>query len=77
MLEDISWSSWRDDVAEGNATLVGVNCTPNCGQGPPTRDAVTLKASGPSFNPNNVRYYSWLSWSGSAVRSTTLQIQPF
>jgi hypothetical protein len=42
-----------------------------------TRDGVTLRASRPSFNSNDVRYYSRLSWDGSTVQSNTLQIQPF
>ena len=64
VLEHISWSSWGRDTASGTATLSGVDCNPTCAEGTPTHDSVTLTASDPTFNPNDVRYYSKLRVEG-------------
>jgi hypothetical protein len=65
VLEDISWSSWGGDTASATATLSGVDCVPNCAEGHPTHDSVTLEATDPTFNPNDVRYYSKLTVHGA------------
>jgi hypothetical protein len=77
VLEGISWTTWGGDVAEGSATLVGVDCTPSCAEGPEVRYSVGLKAWQPSFTPDNVRYYSKLTLEGSDVPRNTIDISAY
>jgi hypothetical protein len=77
VLQAISWATWGGEVAEGSATLVGVECTPSCAEGPEVRHSVALKAWQPSFTPDNARYYSKLTLEGSEVPRNTIDITAY
>jgi hypothetical protein len=58
-VQNISWSSWGGDVAEGSGTLLEVTeCKPSCAEDPGKKSSVTVKAWEPMFNPDSVRIYS-------------------
>jgi hypothetical protein len=77
VLEAITWTTWGGEVAEGSATLVGVDCNPSCAEGPEVRYSVGLKAWQPSFTPDNVRYYSKLTVEGADVPRNTIEISAY
>jgi hypothetical protein len=77
VIEGIAWSTWGNDVAEGNATLVGVDCIPSCAEGPEVRHPITIKAWEPSFTPDNARYYSKITMLGPETERFTVEIQAY
>lgn len=76
VIEGIVWQSWGAETATGTGELVGVECDPSCAEGPETRDSVTLRASDPSFNPENVRHYSKLRVEGGP-EPFTIDVPPY
>jgi hypothetical protein len=65
-LENLSWSSWGPDAADGAGVDAMKNCTPNCATGELSRNPVEVHFSGPapppadSHCPSEVRYYTQL-----------------
>jgi hypothetical protein len=77
-LEGITWSEWGGDVAVGSGTLFRiVNCEPSCAEDPGERLPATVKAWEPTFNPDNVRYYSKLTIEPSAGDRFTMNVAAF
>ena len=73
--ENITWSAWGDTAA-GTGTLTGSDCEPNCAEGKPTRDPVTLTATDPQFTAQGKRFFSKLVVAPQGKPSSTYRINP-
>lgn len=74
--EGVTWSSYGGETATGSGTLTGSDCKPNCAEGKPTRDPITLTASDPQFTPQNKRFYAKLVVEPQGKPSFTVRINP-
>lgn len=65
-LENLTWSSWGRDAADGTGIEAVKNCTPSCAEGELTRIPVEVHFSGPALAPTDsgcpteVGYYTQL-----------------
>lgn len=73
--EGITWSAWGD-TASGTGTLTGSDCDPNCAEGKPTRDPVTLTATDPQFTAQGKRFFAKLLVAPEGKPSFTYRINP-
>jgi hypothetical protein len=77
-LEEITWSEWGADLAVGSGTLFRiVECDPSCAEDPGERLPATVKAWEPTFNPDNVRYYSKLTVEPSEGTPFTVTVNAY
>jgi hypothetical protein len=53
VMEDMTWTSWGVDGAEGSGTDRSVECQPNCAQGARLTNPILVRAWNP-LTPNSV-----------------------
>ena len=66
VLQDMTWTAWGDDGAQGTGTDASVECKPNCAQGTRLTNPVVVHAWNPlppisALCPDGVKFYSDLS----------------
>lgn len=63
VMDDMTWTSWGVDGAEGNGTDSSIECQPNCAQGPRLTNPILVHAWNPlspssAGCPPEVQFYS-------------------